>query len=237
MGDRSRANERLKKSIFDNTTIELHQVNPLIRLYRSAFEILSAAAETTTDNVSVRVAPSLQIELISGRDRRTQNLPTSNEVAMIIPEMADANFRDVRIYLRNSTTEFTYTTISPNHAMYMPSHYTLMFPHGNMGWNWGLRLRDTQDKDDKLKQLMYYRFRLHQRANEYPIIFKACRLFQQYLVDIWAVCDQNKLDWFRAKQKQIRADLYGGLEDALLNEDIDASNSGRMILPSSHTGG
>ena len=213
-------------------------MNSLLRLYRSAYEVLSAAASTGQDNVSVRVAPSLEIELISRGDRRTENLPTSNEVAMIIGnETSDAGFRDLRIYLRNSSTEFTYTTISPNHAMYMPSHYTLMFPHGNMGWNWGLRLRNTQDKCDRLKQLMYYRFRLHQRDGEYPIIFKAGRLFQQYLVDIWAVCDQNKLDWFRREQRKIRADLYGGLEDALISADFDANARGRMILLSSYTGG
>jgi len=228
-------NSRLNATIIRNITLELHEVNPLVTLYRSAYEMLADAARTTTDNVSVRIAPSMNMELIGGRDRRTQNLPTSNEVAMVVSnETSDAGFRDVRIYLRNSNTEYTYTTISQNHALYMPSHYTLMFPHGDMGWNWGLRL---EKGEDNLEQLMYYRFRLHQRANEYPIIFKASRLFQQYLVDIWAVCDQNKLNWFRTHQKQIRADLYGGLEDALINADIDGNSRGRTVLPSSHTGG
>ena len=56
-------------------------------------------------------------------------------------------------------------------------------------------------------------------------------------MDIWAVCDQNKLDWFRREQRKIRADLYGGLEDALISADFDANARGRMILPSSYTGG
>ena len=116
----------------------------------------------------------------------------------------------------------------------MPSHYTLLFPHGDMGWHWALKLKNGTDR---LKQRVYYRFRLHQRDNEYPVIFKAKRLFQQYLVDIWAVCDQNKLDWFRNNQKKIRADLYGGLEDALLREDVDLRSMGRLILPSNFVGG
>ena len=33
-----------------NITIELHEVNPLVRLYRSAYEVLSAAASTGQDN-------------------------------------------------------------------------------------------------------------------------------------------------------------------------------------------
>ena len=38
-----------------NITIELHEVNPLVRLYRSAYEVLSAAASTGQDNVVVFV--------------------------------------------------------------------------------------------------------------------------------------------------------------------------------------
>ena len=118
--------------------------------------------------------------------------------------------------------------------MYMPSHYTLLFPYGEMSWSWSLRLRNGVDR---LEQRAYYRFRLHPRENEYPIIFYARRLFQQYLVDIWAICDQNKLDWFRRNQNNIRADLYNGLQDALISGDNDARSLGRMILPSSYTGG
>jgi len=233
--ERKTNNPQLKRTIIRNITLEIQEVNPLIELYRSAHEMLTAAESTSEGNVLLRIAPSMRMELITGRDRRTQNLPTSNEVAMIIPnEISTETFRDIRVYLRNSTQQYTYTTISQTHALYMPSHYTLLFPNGEMGWNWGLRLTNGEDR---LKQRMYYRFRLHQRYNEYPIIFKAGRLFQQYLVDIWAICDQTKLDWIRTKQRRIRADLYGGLEDALINDDIDGSSRGRLILPSSHTGG
>ena len=228
-------NEQLDRGIIDNISVILHEVNPLVRLYQHSFELLSSAAENTDDNPSVRISPALNIELISGSDRRTQNLPTSDEVAMIIPnETSSKNFRDVRIYLRNSDTEYAFTTISQNHALYIPSHYTLLFPHGDMGWHWGLTLANSQDR---LKQRPYYRFRLHLRANEYPIIFKAKRLFQQYLVDTWAVCEQNKLDWIGDNQRKIRSDLYGGLEDALLGDDVDVRSTGRLILPSSFTGG
>lgn len=117
----------------------------------------------------------------------------------------------------------------------MPLHYTLLFPNGDLGWNWGMRL---QNSNDRLTQRYYYRFRLHQRENEYPIIFLAKRLFQQYLVDIWAICNQNKLDWIRANQSKIRADLYSGLQDALIRQDVDASSLGRrFVLPSYYTGG
>jgi helitron helicase-like protein len=45
--------------------------------------------------------------------------------------------------------------------------------------------------------------------------FTFYRLFQQYIVDIWALCDQSALDWIRFNQKQLRADVYSGVADAI----------------------
>jgi hypothetical protein len=117
----------------------------------------------------------------------------------------------------------------------MPLHYTLLFLNGDLSWHWGMNL--TNDKGDRLSQRAYHGFRLHQRSNEYPIIFLSKRLFQQYLVDVWVICDQNNLDWIRSHQSNIISDLYRGLEDAL-REDVDVASLGRrFILPSSFTGG
>jgi hypothetical protein len=56
-------------------------------------------------------------------------------------------------------------------------------------------------------------------------------------VDVWAICDQSKLDWIKTHQSSIRADLYSGLEDALIRQDVDPASLGRrMILPSGYVG-
>ena len=56
--------------------------------------------------------------------------------------------------------------------------------------------------------------------------------------DVWAVCDQNKLTWLRSHQQNLRADLYNGITDVLVREDIDLNMVGRkVILPSSFVGG
>uniref|UniRef100_H3G691 Helitron helicase-like domain-containing protein n=1 Tax=Phytophthora ramorum TaxID=164328 RepID=H3G691_PHYRM len=78
------------------------------------------------------------------------------------------------------------------------------------------------------------------------------RLFQQWCVDQRAKCEQEQLRWVASHQKQIRADQYRGLQDALLNEGDgtlvhpDRGRGGdthflnqvgrRVILPSSHMG-
>jgi hypothetical protein len=85
---------------------------------------------------------------------------------------------------------------------------------------------------------MHNRYRLHLRIDEPKTIFQAQRLFQQYLVDAWAACDQNKLNWIHLNQGQLRSDLYNGLSDAMRQEDFSAEQTGkRIILPSSYSGG
>ena len=87
-------------------------------------------------------------------------------------------------------------------------------------------------------QLAFYRFRLHTRVDEPTTLFHGQRLFQQFVVDAWAVCDQNKLSWIRTHQANIRAELYKGLADVLAAGDMELEQVGkRVVLPSSYVGG
>ena len=103
----------------------------------------------------------------------------------------------------------------------------------------------TTDRDRIRQRLTlghYHAYRLCTRVNEFNTIFRANRLFQQYVVDAAATIEQNKLDWLRNHQRQIRADLYQGLDDGLSLETGAGAGAGaevvgrRVILPSSHAG-
>ena len=65
------------------------------------------------------------------------------------------------------------------------------------------------------------------------------RLFQQYIVDMYAKIEFNRLKYLRYNQSQLHADLYQGLADAVESSDgqVDGSLLGKkVILPSSFTG-
>ncbi|CEG72551.1 hypothetical protein RMATCC62417_08094 [Rhizopus microsporus] len=188
--------------------------------------------------------------------------------AVIPIEYNDKGFRDIVLTLRSNSNlcqniefEQHFQRISQAHAAYMPTHYVLLFPHGTYGWHWGLQLSlpttnislssssfttTTTVEDhlpigerDRLSQRAYYRFRLHLIGeHEFPAIFYAKRIFQQFLVDAWAICDQNKLDWIRQKQDKLRTDVSNGLADAIAEGDqVNAANLGRrFILPSGFHG-
>ena len=119
-------------------------------------------------------------------------------------------------------------------------HYVLLFPYGDCGWHWGMQLRSNSRtrQRDRLPQRAYFRFYLHVRNGSELVPFAFRRLFQQYIVDAWALCDQNKLDWIRSHQSSLRADLYNGITDAISRGDIDTDSiSRRVILPSGYLSG
>jgi hypothetical protein len=71
-------------------------------------------------------------------------------------------------------------------------------------------------------------------------VLRGGRLLQRYLVDMWASEDQNRLQFLRMNQANLRASLYSGLEDALHagDDNIDLNELGqRTVLPSSYIGG
>src|SRR6185437_7317867 len=51
------------------------------------------------------------------------------------------------------------------------------------------------------------------------------------------VMEQIRLNYLRFNQKQIRAELYNGLQDAIYSGDSITNVGQRIILPSSFTGG
>jgi len=237
----------LNPRLLNEITDVLYTCSPWIQIYCTAVEQLAIQAASANE-YSIILNPQLQLIVNSGADTRRANLPTINEVAMIVPdEYGDKRFRDIVLAKQTRSgdgnpLDYGYHRINQNHAAYLPLHYVMMFPHGENGWHWALELNnpDGQRQRIRLGQRTFYRFRLHSRKIEPNTIFRCQRLFQQLVVDIWAATDQNKLLWIRHHQSNIRADLYNGLADILQRDDVplDLTTVGKkIILPSSFLGG
>src|SRR5437762_3225828 len=70
-------------------------------------------------------------------------------------------------------------------------------------------------------------------AELYPLQY-AGRLLQEMIIDAWICVESNRLNFQWTNQKQLRADLYSGLQDAVgggLEEN--AQRLGRQIILSS----
>ncbi|POM70618.1 Helitron helicase-like protein [Phytophthora palmivora] len=62
---------------------------------------------------------------------------------------------------------------------------------------------------------------LYDRTSSEYLIFRAGRLMQQYCVDQWAKCEQERLRYIELNQLQYRLETLHGLADALRSESVE----------------
>ena len=58
----------------------------------------------------------------------------------------------------------------------------------------------------------------------------AGKLFQQFLVDGYTIVESQRLSYVRMHQKNLRADLYKGLMDAVLRGEINPSSQEKCMI-------
>ncbi|KAJ7193539.1 hypothetical protein GGX14DRAFT_378904, partial [Mycena pura] len=143
-----------------------HQYAPL---FVHANQVLTSAAD---DRVAcLRVSP--------GVHARRGNLPTADEVAVVIPDQNNTDSRDIILRRHNGAL----LRISDLHPAYTPLYYVLLFPYGENGWHSGLRLEDPEkDNPGRLSQTRYVAYRLQQRDDEATTLLRGGRLLQRYMV-------------------------------------------------------
>ena len=224
----------------------LREKNRFYPVYLTAKERMDTATASQEDT-RIILNPQLRLIMIKGADRRRENLPTGNEIALLIPEEEDKpGGRDLILThrpIQGSTEERArLERIHFTHPAYMPLHYVLLFPDGDIGRHFGLRLQSNANRTRKRLRIsaqMYYRYILYNRSIERDpnIIHLSGRLFQQFIVDAYSIVELERLEFLRREQPRLRCDLYNGIQDSLAQDTLDPTQIGKMIiLPSSFTG-
>ena len=170
----------------------------------------------------------------SNEHRGRYNLPTSNEeIAILIPGQASAP-RSIVVQPRATDgTGAGLQLIPETHRSWDPLHYVLMFPYGTDGFHLDSQKQGTNDKSVSAMEYYCYRFMQRDGLN---VVLRGCHLFQQYVVDACAKIEQQRLDFIRFNQSNLRSDIYSGVADAVLANDGDRAGR-RIVLPASFTGG
>ena len=178
----------------------------------------------------------MRLRVAPGTDRRRYNLPTADEVAVILPtNVSTTEHRDIILRSRGGMLQ----RISDCHPAYAPLQYPLLFPYGENGWHPALEYR-VQSDDHCITQSCFAAYRLHNCIAEFSCVLHGGRLFTRWLVDMYASLDQNRLLWMRLNQGKLRAALYSGLQDAINTADgeVNLADLGqRVVLASSYIGG
>ena len=106
--------------------------------------------------------------------------------------------------------------------------YPLLFPRGDFGY--------TLDMKPEISPAAYYSYRLMKRGED-CLLFRGGRLLQQYLVDMYAKIEADRVNFIRYNQNQLRAEVYSKVVDSMYSGESDAANIGqRVILPSTFQG-
>jgi len=239
----------LDPATLSNIQDVVEQCNPYMQFYINNSQRLHEDS-----NLTIRlqiVDPTEQ-----GKDPRTYNRPTTDEVAAIIPVGGASTYiREITLKRRSDEG---FQTIPHTSRSYIPLMYPLLFVHGEDGWHPNIpmagnvaqrnRRIDDFDMDDndnsgrgrfRVTRPAWCRFYLADRPGRFNPILHAGRLLHQFVVDAWASCEENMLSWCEQNQSTLRADLYSGLADAITSDSGLENAAGfgrRIILPSSYSG-
>ena len=133
-------NHGLDREIMESLQQMLLEYHQYVPVYKHGFEILQNY--NPDDDVQVR------LRLTPGLDRRRYNLPTADEVAVILPGTASNEPRDIILRQRDGPLY----RISELHPGYCPLQYPLLFPRGENGWHPEMKLQETEDSQRKCQR-------------------------------------------------------------------------------------
>ncbi|XP_062518309.1 uncharacterized protein LOC134193499 [Corticium candelabrum] len=214
----------LRINIIEGLQNMLHAINRYVQSFKLAKDVLREYDQQYKVVIHADKRPP--------REHRGRfNAPMCDEVAVLMVTEEHGK-RD--IVLRKS--DGSLTRIAETHRSYDALQYPLILPHGDDGYYFPDQPVPNQYKVSAMK---HYAYRLMMRGGaDFNILLRCQRLMQQYVVDMYAKIETERLCFLRREQTKLRAEQYGELRDALLASDGDPTNIGKtVILPSSYTGG
>ncbi|UYV75380.1 hypothetical protein LAZ67_13000048 [Cordylochernes scorpioides] len=202
-----------------------HRCNQLIKIFKTALENM----------------PSDEYKLViradktpSGEHERRFNAPQSNDVAVVL-SADEFNQRDIIIQRRSNALQ----RISETHRSYDPLQYPIIFWEGEDGYHFNYRQIDQNSgvpTNKKVSAMSFYSYRIIARDNVYNHILNCRQLFSQYIVDMYAKIESERLLYIRLNQKELRVEEYIHLRDAVANDGMVANFGKLVILPATFTG-
>ncbi|CAN1326876.1 ATP-dependent DNA helicase PIF1 [Linum perenne] len=203
--------------------------------------VLTQSFRRVRDALRQPNSESLRLRISGTRvpnDRRYE-LPSGTDLAGLIPGDFEPDHEERDIIVNNRSTGLTrITSLNP---LFDSLHFPLLFPYGNDGFHELIRYNPLYAKPTKKREYVtqneYYNFRLQYRKNEGKTLIRSGKALQHFCIDAFTTIEQNRLLYIRLNQKQLRADLYNGLQDAFSRGDLDSSNLGHIIVPATFTGG
>jgi hypothetical protein len=96
--------------------------------------------------------------------------------------------------------------IHETHSKYIPLQYPILFPLGEDQYEEKIKLNHRTatgsiKKRARVSLREFVAYRLQERDNENSVIFQGRRLFQQFIVDLYSMVENQRLSYVRIKVK------------------------------------
>ena len=199
----------------------LHEANPYVSYFKHAADLMIEQGELISGWSSELMVTQITADTTSYFSR---NCSTASR------------FRILRCSSEQCHRAVAYgggiKRITETHCAYDSLHYLLLFLLGNDGWHIGIPHSKGRGN---VTALEFYCYHLMIRSGPNHLHLSG-RLFHQYIVDMYAKIEQQRLNYIKTNQQKIRVDLYSGLADAVAKGDTNVTDLGRtVILPSKYT--
>ncbi|XP_069968901.1 uncharacterized protein [Bactrocera oleae] len=166
------------------------------------------------------------------------NAPTVDEVAIIMVGDPVDN-RSIKITRRDNSV----SRISDLHRSYDALQYPLIFWQGQDGYHINIKQCNPVNGNELHKtvsSMNYYAYRLMIRHNQDNYILRYRQLYHQYVVDMFAKIESERLRFIRFNQAKLRSEDYIHLRNAIVGNvdgNLNTNEIGSaVILPSSYIG-
>uniref|UniRef100_A0A7I4XXQ7 ATP-dependent DNA helicase n=1 Tax=Haemonchus contortus TaxID=6289 RepID=A0A7I4XXQ7_HAECO len=228
------ANVQCKPALIRSLSALFHEINAFAQAYKMLNDVaLEEEARALREGRSAM--PVRMVFQSSNLDPRRYNEPTANEVAVVyVGEEGDVPAEhNLAVHLQSGGLR----NIRVYDAECDPLSYPIFFPRGELGWHPNMMKNPSERRRTRITQKEYYSNMIAVRAEFNPLHF-AGKLFQQFLVDSYVKIEQNRLNYDRTHQKELRVDTYRGLADYVAGDMDIGGPPGyrRVILPSSFPG-
>ncbi|GBM63110.1 hypothetical protein AVEN_68559-1 [Araneus ventricosus] len=212
------------KRLIESLQKMLHENNHCVQKFKMSIE------NNPTEDLQIVIKADKKP--IEGHER-VFNTPVLKEVAIII---AGNDFEKLEIVLTMRSNELK--NICETHISYDALQYPLMFPRGEDGYTIKINQVEpgTSNQINKMVSAMpFYAYRLMVRSTENRLL-NYRKLLHQYLVDMYAKIEAERLLFIRLNQNKLHVDEYIHLKDEITNHSDPANHGKLVILPSMFTG-
>ena len=124
-------NHNLRTKMMDLLQRTLRMHHQYAALYQHAYEVLTQHPDADNISICLRTTKS--------RDHCHYNLPTTDEIVVIIPGDGSEVWDSWDIIVCKCDDGMPLHRVNDGHPSYACLHYVLLFPHGEDGWHWKLK--------------------------------------------------------------------------------------------------